>query len=113
MCVENYGVTIGGMAPAKRKFYLGQWIRCLDLKQVDVANAADITEGYLSALISNPKKNPTAEVLLAISEFMELTINDLYRPPPPKAEMEAARRLSTRQIVAIGEILTEMSRRQK
>ncbi len=111
--MEEYGFTIGAMPPQRRKFYLGQWIRCLNLKQVEVAEAAKISESYLSQLISNPKKNPKAEVLLAISEFLKLTVNDLYDPPPVKGEMEATQQLSPRQSAALGALLTEMGKRPK
>jgi transcriptional regulator with XRE-family HTH domain len=77
-----------------RKLYLGEWLARLNMKAEHVAKEVDIQPSYLSMLISGEKKNPSARLLLAISEVMRVSVNDLYRPPPPAAQLESLKDLS-------------------
>jgi len=77
-----------------RKFYLGEWIARLQRSQVDVAEAVGIGKPYLSQLISGEKKNPSAALVLQLSEVLGVTVNDLYKPPPTAASVESLRAYS-------------------
>lgn len=88
-----------------RKLYLGAWLLRLGYKRNEVFREAGITETYLSELISNKKKNPSVDILLDISEFIGVPVNNLYFPPPTSTvafamqglSQEAQARLSSRR----------------
>jgi transcriptional regulator with XRE-family HTH domain len=94
-----------------RKLYLGEWIARLGHTQVEVARAADISTSYLSNLIGGRKEDPGALILFDISEFLGITVNDLYRKPPPPDATKAAGELSPAEIAALGSLLSKMGRR--
>lgn len=66
-----------------RSLYLGDWIESMGYRQADVCKATGISQGYISNLSGGRKGNPSANILLRISEFIGITINDFYLPPPP------------------------------
>lgn len=89
--------------------YLGEWLSVLGVRPVDVAKAVEVTESYLSELIAGTAKlNPSSALMFAISEFLGLSVNDLYRPPPPKSALQGSRALNPSQIAALGRLLDEM-----
>ena len=94
-----------------RPLYIGQWIIRLGRKPREVAAAAGIDESYLSNLISGEKRNPSAAVLFDISDVLGITVNDLYRPPPPASAVERAGELSPAQIAALGALLDKIGRK--
>ena len=65
-----------------RLLYVGQWIRALHKRPIDVVKATGINEGYLSELINGRKKNPSGHVLAAIAEYLEIPMSYFYKPPP-------------------------------
>lgn len=67
-----------------RKLFIGEWIRALGFRQVDVVRATGINEGYLSELISGGKKNPTFEILNQIADFLAIPVSYFNRPPPDR-----------------------------
>lgn len=67
-----------------RKLYIGEWIRALGYKQVDVVRGTGINEGYLSNMISGRKKNPSFDVLNQIAEFLNIPVSYFNRQPPDK-----------------------------
>lgn len=71
--------------PSPREIFLGDWIKFLDLKVVDVAKCAGCTQGYISNIARGAKDNINALYLLAISDMMGVTVNDLFKRPPPKS----------------------------
>lgn len=94
------------------KLYLGEWLFVLDVKPAAVAREIGVTESYLSELIAGIEKiNPSSALTFAISEFLGLTVNDLYRPPPSKAAIEAAGSPTPPQIAALGQLLDRINPR--
>lgn len=76
--------TIGlGSRPRRPNppLYIGQWIRRLGLKQVDVARGARIGESYMSSIIKGDKY-PRPGILEDIAGAMGLTVEALKKPPP-------------------------------
>lgn len=67
---------------ADRKLYLGEWIARLGLRPVEVARGVQVAESHLSNIIAH-KKNASVALLMDISEFLGVTVNDLHRRPPP------------------------------
>jgi transcriptional regulator with XRE-family HTH domain len=100
------------MAPKRpRTFHLGEWLARLGRKPVELAKAVGVGESYISLLISGQKDNPSIRLLLDISEFLGLTINDLYRRPPPREASNALGHLSPAQLATLGTLLDEMKNR--
>jgi transcriptional regulator with XRE-family HTH domain len=74
--------------PQYKKLHLGEWLARLNVKQADLARDVDITESYLSKLISGKKVNPAVSLLLQISDRLGLSVNDLYKQPPSISAIE-------------------------
>jgi transcriptional regulator with XRE-family HTH domain len=97
---------------AERKLYLGEWLARLDRKPVDLARAVGVTEPYISELISGRKDNPSPLLLLAISEWLGITVNDLYIAPPSASELAAVESvLNPSQMATFGRVLDGIKRR--
>lgn len=97
-----------GMArkPARlRPLHIGLWISRLGRKPSEIAKAVGIGESYMSLLISGEKNNPSAALLLSISEELGITINDLYRRPPEREVTDQISQLRPDQIAALGDLL--------
>lgn len=86
------------------RFFISEWIDSLDLTRRSVANAAGITESYLSLLANMHKgkhdKSPSANVIVAIAKAIKseahlksFTIDQLLSPPPPKLSVDQLRGL--------------------
>lgn len=71
--------------PQPREIFLGDWIEFFDLKVIDVAKRAGCSQGYISNIIAGTKENINVLYLLAISEMMDISVNDLFLRPPAKA----------------------------
>ena len=71
-----------------RLLYIGQWIRALGKRPVDVVRATGINEGYMSELISGGKKNPSGLVLVQIAEYLGIPLSYFYRPPPAQEVLD-------------------------
>lgn len=94
------------------KLHWGEWIARLDKKPVEVAKAVGITESYLSLLISGERANPSIGLVIAITDFLGITVNDLkHRPPPPEA-IRAAGELPPDQLAALARLLEGMKPRR-
>lgn len=97
-----------------RKLYIGEWLNRLGRRQNEAAEALAVTETYISELISGKKKNPHHTILYDLSEWLGLTINDLYRPPPPRAAVEAVdKRMSAADMAALGNLLDRVKKAGK
>lgn len=79
-----------------RKLYIGEWIRALGFKQVEVVRATGINEGYLSSLISGARRNPSFDVLNEIADFLGIPVSYFNRPPPDKEFLAEAAGLDPR-----------------
>lgn len=107
---KNERKTSIGPQPAKvvqkRPLHLGEWLARLDRTQSEVAERVGIGKSYMSSLVSNAK-NATPLTLLAISEELGITVNDLFKEPPPKSAMEKINRFRPDQIAALGDLISE------
>ena len=65
------------------RLYIGEWCRALDIKPARVSREAPINFGYLSGLISGKKTNPSRDMLEAVARVLQITVGQLYSPPPP------------------------------
>lgn len=92
----------------ERKLFVGEWLARLGRKPTELAKAVGVTESYVSELISHKKDNPSPVLLLEVSEWLGLTVNDLYRSPPPAAAVSAIERMDPSQMAALGRLLDEL-----
>jgi hypothetical protein len=67
---------------ATEPLFIGQWLRVLNLRQIELVRATGINEGYISELISGRKDNPSGAKLRLISDFMGIPMQCLFEPPP-------------------------------
>lgn len=72
----------------EHKLYIGEWIKALGLKQIDIARKAGLKKSYFNLLCSRKRDNPSLNVLQAIADAMELNILDLQKPPPPSQSID-------------------------
>jgi transcriptional regulator with XRE-family HTH domain len=84
-----------------RKLFVGEWIRALGFRQVDVVRATGINEGYLSELINGTKKNPSFEVLNQIADFLVIPVSYFNRAPPDREFIAEAAGLDPRIIARL------------
>lgn len=84
-----------------RKLYIGEWIRALGYKQVEVVRKTGINEGYLSSLISGAKKNPSYDMLNQIADFLGVPVSYFNRPPPDRQFIEEAAELDPRVLARL------------
>jgi transcriptional regulator with XRE-family HTH domain len=76
--------------PARRLF-IGEWIRGLGMKQIDVVRRTGMNEGYLSELCSGrSRKVPGSGLLADIAESLGIPVDYLYRMPPDQDFVERA-----------------------
>ena len=75
---------------ADTSFYIGEWIRALGHRPVDIVRHTGINEGYLSELISGKKRNPSAATLIDIADFLGIPMSYLRQPPPDREFMQTA-----------------------
>ena len=72
--------------PIPRDMFLGQWMTFFDKGPTELANAANCSAGYISNMAADRKGNINVLFLLPISEALGITVNDLFKPPPTKAQ---------------------------
>lgn len=86
--------------------YLGPWLATLGIKRKTILERTGYGKSYLSLLISN-KRRPSIRAALVLSEAAGITVNQMYRPPPPKSAVKDARALKPDQIARIAEVIAE------
>ena len=90
-----------------KPLFVGEWIAQSGRRPTEIAAAVDITDAYLSELISGKKKNPAAHVLRAISEVLGITVNDLYRKPPTQGQIDRLKSLSPAEAAILSRLLDQ------
>lgn len=84
-----------------RKLFVGEWIRALGVRQVEVVRATGINEGYLSELISGNKRNPSFEILNQIAEFLGIPVSYFNRAPPDREFIAEAAELDPKVLAKL------------
>lgn len=84
-----------------RKLYIGEWVRALGRRPVEVVRATGINEGYLSKLISGAKKNPSFDMLNQIADFLGIPVSYFNRPPPDRQFIEEASELDPKVLAKL------------
>lgn len=79
-----------------REIFLGDWLDQFDISVGKAAEIAGVGQSYISNIKAGRRKNINALVLLRLSEHMDITVNDLFRPLPPKSQLNALTNLSTK-----------------
>lgn len=71
-----------------RPIFIDEWLEITGHSRADAADAADVDVSYIANIQGKRRQNPSAYVLLAISELMGVTVNDLFRKPPPESALQ-------------------------
>lgn len=99
------GLVPYGMGKARkaapREIFLGEWLAQFELGPTKAARIAGCSQGYISNIAAGLRTNVNALYLLRLSEHMKITINDLFRKPPPIAHVESIESLSPEARTAI------------
>ncbi len=80
--------------PEPQLIYLGAWMEALGVKVGELVTGTGISQGYVSNIIRNNKKDASVQKMLRISNFLHVPINDLYTKPPSAAQLAPLRDLS-------------------
>ncbi len=73
---------------------LGEWLAFFGVSQTAAAQAAGCGQSYIANMIAGRKKHPDVLILLALSDFLGITVNDFYKRPPNRAEAQVIADLS-------------------
>jgi transcriptional regulator with XRE-family HTH domain len=84
-----------------RKLFVGEWVRALGFRQVEVVRATGINEGYLSELISGNKRNPSFDFLSQIADFLGIPVSYFSRPPPDREFIAEASELDPKVLAKL------------
>lgn len=95
-----------------RPLYIGEWALQDRRQQEEIAEATDITDAYLSELMSGRKKNPSVHILRALSRVLGITIDDFYTRPPTSAQMDRLKNLSPAEAATLSRILDQAKSRK-
>lgn len=96
-----------------RKLYIGPWLARLDRKPSDVAKKVGVTEGYLSLIISDERKNPSHSLLFDLARELGISIDDFYRRPPEREVTERITKLRPDQLAVLSDLLDQLGKRRK
>lgn len=78
------------------EIHLGDWLEALGVSVGEAAEAAGCGQSYISNIVAGRKPNINVLFLLRLSEKMDVTINDFYRPLPSKSQLTTLNNLSPR-----------------
>ena len=82
------------LQPPPRTIYLGEWLTRLGISVNDAAKAGGVGQSYISNMIAGRKDRPETSIMLGISELLGITVNDLYKRPPPQSTVDGLGELS-------------------
>lgn len=72
---------------AYRPIFIDEWLEITGHSRAEAAEAADVDVSYIANMQGKRRQNPSAYVMLAISELLGVTVNDLFRRPPSDAAL--------------------------
>jgi len=84
--------------PEPREIHLGAWLRLKGIGPSEAAEMAGCGQSYISNIMRGVKMNINAQYLLRLSEKLEITVNDLFEPPPLASQVESLSRLSDQAV---------------
>ena len=103
-------MTIRPKVPVRRPrrppptLYIGEWLRRLGMKQVEVARACEIGESHMSLIVSRGKY-PSPGLLAAIADAIGVPEHVLRQPPPDEATVRATAGLDPAILARLGQHL--------
>jgi transcriptional regulator with XRE-family HTH domain len=78
-----------------RRIFLAEWINAIPGKdRKGAAHAADIDISHVNNICTGRKENPSSLVMFALAQYLGITIDDLYHPPPSGATLAELAALS-------------------
>ena len=85
------GKRPGSIKP--ERLFIGEWVAAMGRRQNEVADAAGLTDAYLSQLVTGRRKNPSHAVLKAIADELGISTDRLHELPPDDEVVGAIRKL--------------------
>jgi transcriptional regulator with XRE-family HTH domain len=107
-------MTIRPKVPVRRprrpppKLYIGQWLKRLGMKQVEIARACDIGESHMSLIVSGDKY-PSPGLLAEVARAMGVPEHVLRQQPPDEATVRATAGLDPAVLARLGQHLPPKS----
>lgn len=84
-----------------REIFLTDWLEYFTVSQTRAAEIAGCTQSYISNIGRGARSNVNALFLLALSEELGITVNDMFRRPPSKAQVAQLQEYSPQAQTAI------------
>lgn len=82
--------------PEVPPLFLGEWLAYFGIGSTEAGRIAKCDQSYIANLSNNVKGNPSAAILYRLSEHLDITVNDFYRPPPKDEQIASIADLSPR-----------------
>ena len=82
--------------PETYKLHLRGWLKLYDLTQTEAGEIAGCDQSYIANMIAGRNENINVLYLLRISDYMEVAVNDLYKPAPKRSDVGSLAELSPR-----------------
>lgn len=84
-----------------REIFLGDWLEHFEIGPTEAAKIAGCSQSYISNISRGARTNINALYLLRLSEYLEVNINDFFRPLPSQAQIAPLKGLSPKAQAAI------------
>lgn len=84
-----------------REIFLGDWLEHFEIGPTEAAKIAGCSQSYISNISRGARTNINALYLLKLSEYLEVNINDFFRPLPSQAQIAPLKGLSPKAQAAI------------
>ncbi len=87
--------------PEAREIFLGDWLEFFEIGPSQAAEIAGCTQSYISNISRGARGNINVLYLLKLSEFLDININDFFRPLPNLSQIAAMQQLSPKARAAL------------
>lgn len=84
-----------------REIFLADWLDHFEIGPTEAAKIAGCTQSYISNISRGARTNINALYLLRLSEYLEVNVNDFFRPLPSQAQIAPLKGLSPKAQAAI------------
>lgn len=73
--------------------YVDEWMKACEVPQKQVVTETGYSQSHIANTQGSRRPNPSADLLRRIAAVLQISIDDLYFPPPPKDRIAAIRGL--------------------
>ncbi len=72
-----------------REIFLGDWLDHFGIGPTEAAGIAGCTQSYISNISRGARDNVNVLYLLKLSEYLDVNVNDFFRPLPNQSQLAA------------------------